>query len=292
MPSWQGKSKGNKFGYGIFISILRRWGPGPAYFLLKFVTFYYLLFSRKSSRAMLSYFRKLGITGYQAYRKLYTNYNLLGQSIIDRIVLLSGIPNRLSFDFEGEDLLREMVALKKGGLLMSAHLGNWEIAGHLLKRLNTRVHVVMFDGEHQKLKEYLKSSTGETAANVIVLREDLSHIYAITEALKNNELVCMHADRFVEGNRTMLCPFLGSRANFPLGPFALAVSLKVPVSFVFAMKESKHHYHFFASPLIFAGEGSKEDQMHSMLKAFVSDLEKKTLQYPEQWFNYFDFWQN
>jgi predicted LPLAT superfamily acyltransferase len=233
----------------------------------------------------------VNVTGFQAYRKLYKNYYRLGQTIIDRLAMLSGIPNRLSFDFEGEEFLRQMVLMKKGGLLMSAHLGNWEIAGHLLQRLNTRVHVVMFDGEHQKLKEYLKSATGESTANIIILREDLSHIYAIDEALKRNELVCMHADRFLEGNRTLSQSFLGSKANFPLGPFALATSLKVPVSFVFALKESDLHYHFFASPPIFAGEGKKEVQMESMLRAFVSDLEKKTLQYPEQWFNYYDFWQ-
>ena len=89
MPSWQGKSKGTRFGYGIFISILRHWGLRPAYFLLRFVSFYYFLFSRKSSRAMISYFRRLGVTGIGAYQKLYRNYYLLGQIILDRIVMLS-----------------------------------------------------------------------------------------------------------------------------------------------------------------------------------------------------------
>ena len=112
-----------------------------------------------------------------------------------------------------------MVALQKGGLLLSAHIGNWEIAGHLLKRLNTKINIVMFDGEHQQLKEYLAGVTGERNANIIVIKNDLSHIYQIKEALDKNELVCMHADRFVEGVKTMEVDFLGRKCKIPVRSF-------------------------------------------------------------------------
>ena len=63
---------------------------------------------------------------------------------------------------------------------------------------------MMFDGEHQQIKEYLDGVTGKANVHVIVIKNDLSHIYEISEALKNNELVCMHADRFIEGNKTII----------------------------------------------------------------------------------------
>ncbi len=90
-----------------------------------------------------------------------------------------------------------MAALGKGGLLLSAHVGNWEAAGYLLERLNTNISIVMFDGEHQKIKQYLEKVTATKKASVIVIKDDLSHVYAINEALSRNELVCMHADRFM-----------------------------------------------------------------------------------------------
>jgi predicted LPLAT superfamily acyltransferase len=99
--------------------------------------------------------------------------------------------------------LREMVEQKKGGLLLSAHIGNWEIAGHLLKRLGTEIHIVMYDGEQQQLKDYLESITEKHSARIILIKNDLSHIYAIQEALNKNAFVCMHADRFLEGNKTI-----------------------------------------------------------------------------------------
>lgn len=292
MPEWRGTSRGKPWGYRIFVGILRRWGVGPAYILLRFVTCYYFLFSYKSSRNVLAYFhRKIGYGPVKSLMKLYRNYYLLGQSIIDKVVIMSGISNNFTFEFDGEEHLHEMTKLQKGGLLLSAHLGNWEIAGHLLKRLETRINIVMFDGEDRQIKEYISAVTGKRQVNVILIKNDLSHIYAISDAFKNNELVCIHADRFIEGNKTLTSKFLGENARFPMGPFVLAAQFKVPVSFVFAMKETDLHYHFFASAIKDYAHLSKATLMQQMLDDFVGEMESKVKKYPEQWYNYYNFWQ-
>ena len=100
----------------------------------------------------------------------------------------------------------------------------------------------------------------------------------------------MHADRFLEGNKTLTTNFLGSPAKFPLGPFLLASTFKVPVSFVFAVKESKLHYHFFASQIKDYSNFAKNEVMQKMLNDYAEEMESKVKQYPEQWFNYYNFW--
>jgi predicted LPLAT superfamily acyltransferase len=285
-------------------------GVKPAYVLLRFVSFYYFLFSVTSSRIMYRFFRdRIGFGRFKTIGKIYTNYYLFGQSLIDKVVLMAGIPHPFTFDFDGEEHLREMVARGQGGLLLSSHIGNWEIAGHLLQRLGTRIHIVMFDGEHERIKQYLTGVTGERRAHIIVIKDDLSHIYAISEALRQQELVCMHADRFVEGSRTLTTTFLGLDARFPAGPFILASTFKVPVSFVFALKEGSTHYHFYASPPVAleasaigsAAGGSRTEPgagaggrlgLGSMVAAFSEAMEEKVKKYPEQWYNYYNFWQS
>jgi predicted LPLAT superfamily acyltransferase len=293
MPLWQGKSRGTPLGYRIFVVVLKNLGVLPGYLLLRLVALYYFLFLYKSSGPLYQYFRhKLGYSIYKSLVDIYRNFYLFGQTIIDKVVVMSGIPNKFTFDFDGEENLRKIVELKKGGLLISAHIGNWEIAGHLLKRLNTRINIVMFDNEHQQIKDYLSTVTGERNMKVIVIRNnDISHIYEITEAFKNNELVCMHADRFIEGNKTLITDFLGEKARFPMGPFVLATTFKVPVSFVFAMKERRLHYHFFASSLKNYDDLKKDSGMQHMLNDFAAEMEKKVKQYPVQWYNYYNFWQ-
>lgn len=292
MPAWQGKSKGNTFGYRIFVSVLKNLGVVPAYLLLRFVALYFWLFSYKSSKPLFHYFhQKLGYGILKSLGMLYTNYYRFGQTLIDKVVVMAGIRNKFTYQFDGEENLHKIAALKQGGLLLSAHLGNWEIAGHLLKRLGTRINIVMFDGEHRQIKNYLEQVTGKRNMNIIVIKDDISHIYAINEAFKKNELVCMHADRFVEGNKSISAGFLGEPARFPLGPFVLAATFKVPVSYVFAFKETGRHYHLFASEAKEYKIGTKDMIIQQILGDFIGQLENKVKQYPEQWFNYYNFWQ-
>lgn len=292
MAAWQGKSKGTPLGYRIFVWVLKTFGVLPAYFLLRIVVLYYFFFSYKASRQIyLLYRRRLGYNWFLSLGKLYKNYFLLGQSLIDKVVLMAGIKNNFTFDFDGEENLRKMAALQKGGILLSAHIGNWDIAGHLFTRLQSRINIVLYDGEHEQIKAYLEGVTGKRSVNIIVIKNDLTHIYKISEALSNNELVCMHADRFLEGNKTMNIDFLGEQARFPIGPFQLASTFKVPVSFVFAVKESKLHYHFFASEIKDYSNTARQQQIPQMLRDYAAAMEAKLKQYPEQWFNYHNFWE-
>ncbi len=292
MPLWQGKSNATPLGYRIFVSILKTFGVLPAYTLLRVVSFYYFITSYKSSKEIFSlYHHKLGFSKASSLLKVYRNYYMFGQSLIDRVVVMADISNKFTFNFDGEENLREMVAQKNGGILLSAHIGNWEIAGHLLKRLNTKINIVLYDEEHEKIKQYLDSVQGEKTMRVITIKKSLTHIYEINDALKNNELVCMHADRFLDGNKTITENFLGSEAKFPMGPFLLAAQFKVPVSLTFAMKESASHYHFSATRPKQYNLSSKEIFMKELLKDFVAKMDEKVKRYPEQWYNYYNFWQ-
>lgn len=292
MAAWQGKSRGTPLGYRIFVWVLKTFGVLPAYFLLRVVVLYYLFFSYKASRQIyLLYRQKLGYGRFSSLLKLYNNYFLLGQSIIDKVVLMSGIKNKFSFHFDGEENLLKITDMKKGGILLSAHIGNWDVAGHLFTRLQTPINIVLYDAEHERIKEYLEGVTGKRNMNIIVIKDDLSHIYAISNAFEKNELVCMHADRFLPGNKTVTTKFLGQDAKFPMGPFLLAATFKVPVSYVFACKEDKLHYHLFASEIKDYSNFGKEEMIAGMLSDYAGEMEQKIKKYPEQWFNYFNFWE-
>lgn len=292
MPEWQGKSRGTTLGYRIFVVVCRRFGLTPAYFLLRFVALYFCFFAGRSTLHIFRYFKQRhGYNNLKAALNVYRNYYRFGQTLLDKIVVMSGIKSPFTYHFDGEENLLQMVSEKRGGILLSAHIGNWEVAGYFLQRLNTRIHVVMFDAEHEQIKNYLDEVTGEKKFNVIVVRDDLSHVYVIGEALQKNELVCMHADRFVENNKTKYADFLGGKALFPLGPFMLAAAFNVPVSLVFAFKESASHYHFFGSQSVIRNDKeTKKEYTERLFNLFVNATESKVKAYPEQWFNYYQFW--
>ena len=97
----------------------------------------------------------------------------------------------------------------------------------------------------------------------------------------------MHADRFVQGSKVISATFMGEEAPFPAGPFTIATRFQVPVSFVFAMKERSLHYHLSATPGRIYQSGEAE-----ALQDYLQALEKQLKKYPDQWFNYYRFWNN
>jgi predicted LPLAT superfamily acyltransferase len=292
MSTWDGKTRGGLTGYRIFVSILKTAGLKPAYFLLRFVAFYYFLFSRSSNQHIRYYFTKvLGYGKWKSITSVYHNYYLLGQVLIDKVAVMSGMGKHFTYDWDGEEHLLNM---DEGGLLISAHIGSWEIAGNFLYRVNKRFNIVMYDEEHEKIKDYLEEVMVEKNLHVIPIKDDLSHIMAIKQALENNELVAIHADRFVEGSKTITYPLLGRDALFPEGPFYLAARFKSPVSYVFAVKETSRHYHFFASAAKkyehAPARAIKDEHLTTIIKDYICEMERILYKYPLQWFNYHRFW--
>jgi len=290
MSSWKGQSKGTPLGYRIFIFLIRFLGIQSAYLLLRFVSFYFSVFSTKEHQYF--YFQKiLSQTKWQAFRSIIINNYIFGQVLIDKVAALSGYSKHFTYDFDGEEYLHQM---KDGGFLIGAHMGNWEIAGELLKRLDTKVHILMYENERENIKSLLDRVQSEKTMNIITLSNDMSHIIAIKNAMDNNELVVIHGDRFAQEAPFIQSQLMGKPAKFPYGPYYLIARFNKPVSFVFAFKETSKHYHFFATkPKLYPKVKNINDRKlisERILNDYIPHLEDKIKSYPHQWFNFYNFW--
>jgi len=296
MSKWQGKTKGGVFGYKFFIYTLKYLDLSFAYFFLIFVAFYYWIFNRKSYKVIYYFYNKrLKYSSVKSFFKVYSNYFVFGQILIDKFAILSGYQKKFTFNFDGENYLREVAENKTGALIINAHLGNFDIAGQLLERLNYKINIIMYDAERERIKKLTSSVIEQKNVNIITIKDDGSHIFEIAQAFKNNEIVAMNGDRYVDGNKTVTCNFLGEKAKFPTGPFHLAVKYGVPVFYAFAFKESKTHYHFYATkPKVYKYQGNikkRNETIKSIIKDYIFELENKVKKYPNQWFNYYQFWE-
>jgi len=293
---WTGKSKGNSWGYAFFIKLLKTAGLKPAYFCLYFVAFWFFLFSSNSSKAIFYFYReRLKFNYFRSIIAVYLNYVSFGKSLLDRIAVMSGVV-QFKFEFDGEEYLHQMAQDNKGGFLISAHVGNWEIAGFFLNRIQSKFNIVMFDAENKKIKELLDKQGKNRNVNFIFIKDDMSHMYQIAEALENKEMICIHADRFLPGAKSIEAVFFEEHAEFPTGPFLMASRFKVPVTYVFGMKEKSDFYHLYATPPKLYDWGRKaeniENGLNDAMKDYTSQMEQKALKYPYQWYNYFQFWKH
>lgn len=288
MGQWDGKSKGTVLGYRIFVFFIRNLGVRSAYLILYFVAFYYFLFLKKSNRAIFYYFNKrLGFSYLKSKLMVFKSYYTFGQTIIDKTSISAGLRDKFTYEFDGIETLKRLLSEGKGGILISAHMGNFEIAEHFFGEidLNFQINLITTDLEHTAIKNYLEQISKKPSVKLIIVKEDMSHIFEINNALANNELVCFTGDRYFEGVKHMSENLLGEVANFPAGPFLIASRLKVPVVFVYVMKEAHLHYHLYAREA-----QVKHRDAQALLKAYTESVAAMLHKYPLQWFNYFDFW--
>lgn len=286
---WEGKSKGTVLGYKIFIFLIRKLGVRAAYGLLYFVAFYYFLFAGKSNRSIYYYFRKrLGYSWLKSIFSIYKSYFVFGKTIIDKAAISSGLKDRFTHECDGVENIIALLDKRQGGIMISAHVGNFEIAEYFFQDIDTRsqISLVTTDAEHRNIKEYMEKVTIRSKVKFILVKEDLSHIFEINNALGKGELVCFTGDRYMKGQKVMTESLLGKEANFPAGPFLLASRLGVPVLFVYVMKETNKHYHLYAR----RAEVKNRDAQ-GLLKKYTQSVEWMLKKYPLQWFNYFDFWE-
>lgn len=288
MTKWSGKSKGTVLGYRIFIFFIKHVSVRAAYVVLFFVAFYYTLFSYESSRNIYCYFHKrLGYSQLKSLLSIFKSYFVFGQTLIDKSAISAGLRDQFTYEFDGIEKLKELLQNKNGGILISAHVGNFEIAEFFFKEIdiNSEINLVTTDQEHTAIKEYLESVTSKSRVKLILIKDDFSHIYEINQALSNKELICFTGDRYFEGTKYLESELLGEMARFPAGPFLLASRLKTPVAFVYVMKETAKHYHLYTRTATV-----KNRDAQFLLKEYTKSVEWILSKYPYQWFNYFDFW--
>lgn len=287
---WEGKSRGSVLGYKIFVFCIKKLGLRAAYFVLIFVAFYFCFFAFTSTKSSYYYFRRRRqYSFFKSIINIYRSYFIFGQTIIDKIAISSGLRNKFTYDFDGIEQLQDILKAKKGGILISAHVGNFEIAEYFLNELeeNVTISLLTTDTEHGDIKAYLESVTTKSNIKFIIIKDDLSHIFEINAALSRNEIICITGDRYVKPAKSLTCELLGKEAHFPAGPFILGSRLKVPVIFVYVMKETSKHYHLYARTT-----QVKQRDAQGLLKSYTESVEWVLNKYPLQWFNYFDFWKH
>lgn len=291
--SWSGKTRGGTSGYLFFIFLIKAIGIKAGYAFLWCVVPYFVPFAPKATASVWHFARKrLGYGMLHSVRFLFLNYYRLGQTLIDKVAIGSGKKNKYSFCFsEAYPEFLRLLDGDTGVIMIGAHIGNWETGAPFFEEYGKKMNIVMFDAEYRRIKKVLEKNTDERNYKVIPVNEDsLMHVFKIKEALDQKEYVCFQGDRYVGDSPVLRAEFLGEEASFPAGPFLLASRMAVPVVFYFAMREKGMQYRFcfFPAAPVRRDKGGKPEQ--ELLRQYVGALETMIQKYPEQWFNYYDFW--
>jgi lauroyl/myristoyl acyltransferase len=179
----------------------------------------------------------------------------------------------------------ERLAGLDGGLVsLTAHVGNWELAGRLLARRAARqTHVVVAQEEAWALERWVRRE-GDGVRFVPRVKPTVS--VELVAALRRGEVVALQGDRALGSRGDVPVPFFGRPAPFPAGPFRLARAAGVPVVPAFCLFDADQRYAVTVLEPLTVAAGEEEDA----IRAWVASLEGVVRRRPTQWFNFFDVW--
>lgn len=247
------------------------------------------LVTNASRRTAYHYFRRRqGYGRLRAAWSTYTNHCKFAQVVIDRFALFAG--KHFDVKVEGLEHFTALSEAEPGFMLLSAHVGCYEVAGFTLVADKKQFNALVFGGEKGTVMEGRRHGFERNHINIIPVQPDMSHLFKVNEVLASNEIVSMPADRVIGSPKTIGVSILGSEAKLPMGPFSVATMRSLDVLAVNVMKSSAKGYTAYVTPLPYDKEAPRRQQMQQLADGYAAELERRLRQYPTQWYNFFEFW--
>jgi KDO2-lipid IV(A) lauroyltransferase len=228
-------------------------------------------------------------------RKTFQNY---GQYLLDYMVMHRLRPSNKDRWIEeevGADYMVEVLREGKGAICITPHLGNWEIGGLLFSFKGGKLNVLTLDERDLDTRSFREEMRGRKGIkNLYINPKDDSPMAILdaVKALRRNEIVAMLGDR-IESQKTMVFNFFGRKTAFPIGVALLAMATEAPVLPVFVVMGSHRKYRGIIEPPLYFNSISRGDReaviregMERLIKKFEAYIEK----YPDQWYNFYSYW--
>jgi lauroyl/myristoyl acyltransferase len=177
-----------------------------------------------------------------------------------------------------------------GVLLLTGHLGNWEIGGLMLAEMRQPIHVVLVPDIFPAVERARRALHERAGISEIRVDRSFAPTLAVLRALKSNAIVAMQGDRDFN-NTGIAVPFFGKEAFFPRGPLLMAMSTSATVLPAFIVRVPDGRYRAIVeAPLAIVKEGDRETALAENVRRYVTILERYVALNPEQWYCFYPFW--
>jgi len=199
---------------------------------------------------------------------------------------------------EGLAHLEESCRRKEGGILLMSHMGNWEVAAHILKRKNQDLRLLLYMGVKYKeqLEGIQKESLFRSGITIIAVDEQGGSPLDIIEGIKFIEsggTVSLTGDLvWKQDQRTVPVKFLGHDVRLPEAPYLLALLSGAPIFIFFAFRTGKRQYHFTMSAPVYVKAASRRERTAAIQRAaqqYADTLEETLRRHPLQWYHFRPF---
>ena len=278
------KRRGTRLGFLIF-DLYIKLGIKHAYALLYFVALHYLFFDRKAVKLSRAYVMRRfpESKGLGRIMHIYRLFLHAGRNLIDlRQYELD--PEKVQMECDTARI-RELVAEGRGLVMLTAHIGNWQVMMRNLPDLGAKVNIVMRPEDNPAVKEFLNLDEDErNSIHIIDASAGADAVLEIMKELTAGNIVSIMGDSLREEYRTIDVDFLGGKSVLPEGPFLISASSKAPVIVVMNRKLAPCSYLLQVNELVLPEKKlNKREKIQGLASLYIKVLESYLDEFPYEW---------
>ena len=217
--------------------------------------------------------RRLSWLNFRNHAKAYADLMMLPRANVQAM--------RPLLQVRGWEHLEQARAMGKGVMVVSCHMGSYEIVSAIWSATLTPVSFFAEELEPRALFEWYRETRARLGISVLTL--DLGGLRRVTEALQEQEMVITAIDRDIAGTGQIM-PFFGRPARIPLGPAAIALRLGVPLLPAYVLRLPDDNYFVEAvPPLVARSTGDARADEIRVTQDLLRTIEGFIREHPDQW---------
>lgn len=292
VPEWmRSRERGSMFWLRMMSLISLAFGRRASRLVLWVSAAYFVLAAGDARRASRAWLQR-ALRRPAGLRDVYRHMLAFACTIHDRVYLLNDRHALFDVRVTGGEALRGRHLDGQGCFLFGAHLGSFEVLRALARNHpQLKVSIAMYPGNAQRIQSVLAAINPQLVQDIIAIGQ-LDSMLTVRDRIRSGALVGILADRASGPDQYLTLPFLGAPAEFPTGPFRMAVMLGHPVYFMAGLYRGGNRYDVHFELLgEAAGAATREAAVEALMRRYVETLERHSLSAPYNWFNFFDFWE-
>lgn len=191
---------------------------------------------------------------------------------------------------EGIERVAQALQGGKGAVLITAHIGNWEMGAVLLSKLGYPLMIIALPHKERPVNDLFNHQREVHGITVVATN---NAIRKCMEHLKSNKIVAIAADRDFTVKGGELMDFLGAKALIPRGAATFSQKTGAPIVPTFLIREPNHTFRLSILNPLFppAGEDDvpEEEAIRDIMHRYLRIIEDQIRRYPTQWLLFREF---
>jgi KDO2-lipid IV(A) lauroyltransferase len=203
-------------------------------------------------------------------------------------------PEEVRFTVEGEEYWNQVTAGGRGAILVTAHIGAWDLSAKMgASAVKRTLHVVREEEMDPKAQEFIRDLMSKAGDDVVThfATDDFRLGLVLREALTRGDVVALQGDRPRANGRVVETRLFGRPFPIPAGPATLARAVGVPLLPVFNFREGMLRTHLVVRPPVYvATTGKRDEDVARAAHQLAREIEWAIRERPYQWFCFRNLW--